>query len=321
MPVLALQPYGSGQVLYCGTDNLWRWRKNKGEQAYNVFWGQVTGRLALTHLLGGAKRTQLSVDKQSYVTGDRVTVYARLYQEGFVPVTDPSVKASYAQQRRRDEGGRATARAARPAGDVPGRVQRAQAGRLRLQRGKRSEDEPAFPVTEPQFEPGETAMNEGQLREMAKRQRRGVFPRGRPRTGCRTSWRSKTEHVRTTVEAELWSSPLVFALIRGVRGAEWILRKKAPVEISCFIEQPVRTNSTMPARSQSRRCRHLRDLRRRCRVIWRACAKSARRSAQEIHHRHARPRCVVRARHRRERSSPAKCCWTGSWTCRGPCGW
>ena len=95
MPVLALQAYGTGQVLYVGTDNLWRWRKNRGEQAYNVFWGQVTGRMALTHLLGGAKRTQLSTDKQSYATGERVTVFARLYQEGFVPITAPTVRAEY----------------------------------------------------------------------------------------------------------------------------------------------------------------------------------------------------------------------------------
>ncbi len=230
MPVLALQPYGSGQVLYCGTDNLWRWRKNRGEQAYNVFWGQVTGRLALTHLLGGAKRTQLSVDKQSYAAGDRVTVYARLYQEGFIPVTDPTVKASYSLN------GDAATRA-----DVQLRALPDQPG---MYRGEFNALKPGdyafnvesdaktslhFPVTEPQFEPGETAMNEPVLREMAKRSG-GTFFREEDLDGLPNLVANKTEHVRSTVEAELWSSPLVFAVIFAVAVLEWILRKKSQLK-------------------------------------------------------------------------------------------
>src|SRR5262249_20361687 len=31
MPVVAAQQYGMGQVMFVGTDNTWRWRKNKGD--------------------------------------------------------------------------------------------------------------------------------------------------------------------------------------------------------------------------------------------------------------------------------------------------
>ena len=226
MPVLALQPYGTGQVLYVGTDNLWRWRKNQGERAYNVFWGQVAGRMALTHLLGGAKRTQLSTDKESYVTGDRVTVYARLYQEGFVPVTTPTVRAEYVV------GNDAATRTAVPLRALPGQpgIYRGEFNALRPGEYALSvETDPAAPLrfaaTEPRFEPGETAMNEPLLRDMARRSG-GAFFREEDLAGMPEVVSRKAERVRTVVEGELWSSPLVFAVIFGVAVAEWLLRRR-----------------------------------------------------------------------------------------------
>ena len=52
MPVVALQGYGAGEVLWVGTDNTWRWRKNKGDEFYLTLWSQMIQRLAQTHLLG-----------------------------------------------------------------------------------------------------------------------------------------------------------------------------------------------------------------------------------------------------------------------------
>ena len=42
-------------------------------------------RLALPHLLGASKRTQLTLDKKEYVTNEKVNLYARLYTEGYAP--------------------------------------------------------------------------------------------------------------------------------------------------------------------------------------------------------------------------------------------
>jgi len=94
MPVIAVQKYGLGQVMYVGTDNTWRWRRNVGDMYYTALWGQIAQRVSLQHLLGVSKRTQLTSDRQNYVAGDRVTVYARLYAEGYDPVQEPVVKAT-----------------------------------------------------------------------------------------------------------------------------------------------------------------------------------------------------------------------------------
>ena len=85
VPVISRQQYGLGQVLYVGTDNTWRWRRNVGDLYYTRFWGQVNQRMAQQRFIGTDKRTQISLNKQNYMTGDRVRVYARLYQAGYEP--------------------------------------------------------------------------------------------------------------------------------------------------------------------------------------------------------------------------------------------
>src|SRR5690606_36703841 len=86
MPILALQQFGSGQVFYAGTDNTWRWRRGPGEAYHTTVWSQIVQRLALPHVLGETNRTRLSTDRQEYATGDRVTLFARLYNPDYSPV-------------------------------------------------------------------------------------------------------------------------------------------------------------------------------------------------------------------------------------------
>src|SRR4029079_16680922 len=88
--------YGLGQVVYMGTDNTWRWREGSGGVLHPLIWSQIIQHLALQHLLGGSKRTQLSADKERYIAGERVTVFARLYDANFAPLHEPSVRGSYA---------------------------------------------------------------------------------------------------------------------------------------------------------------------------------------------------------------------------------
>src|SRR5437764_3826347 len=98
MPVMAMQQYGLGQVMLVGTDNLWRWRRNIGDKYHAMLWGQLTQRMALPHLLGSSKRTQLMADQKKYTTGQRGTIYARLYTEAFEPMTEAAVKGHFGEK-------------------------------------------------------------------------------------------------------------------------------------------------------------------------------------------------------------------------------
>jgi hypothetical protein len=225
MPVIALQQYGLGTVVFVGTDNTWRWRKNAGDVHYTALWGQVAQRVSLPRLLGGSKRTQLNTDRQNYVTGDRVTIYARLYSAGFDPVQEPSVKGVYGL--RDASGGKAEA-TLRPVPEQPG-----------LYRGEFVAGAPGdyqffveqdlnapldFTVAEPKFELGETAMNEPLLRDLASMTGGALF-REEDLHKLPDAIRARTDRVRSPLEVPLWSSPLYFLLLLGVVTAEWVLRK------------------------------------------------------------------------------------------------
>jgi len=234
MPAMALQQYGVGQTLYMGTDDTWRWRQGTGVAAYPQFWGQVVQRLALAHLLGSSKRTQLSVDKEHYNTADRVTVFARLYDENFEPVKQPSVNGSYAVES-------PPGQPQSPSQNVQLRALPDQPGMYRgdfvaLTPGTYKfsvESDPQtaieFAVTKSRFELGETAMNEPLLKAMAQASG-GVFFREEDLATLPDKLSQKDERISRVIDADIWSSPFYFLLVTGVVVAEWLVRKRSELK-------------------------------------------------------------------------------------------
>ena len=228
MPVIAFQQYGLGQVLYVGTDNTWRWRKNSGENEYRQLWSRITQRMALAHLLGGAKRTQLTANKQNFTTGESVTVYARLYGEGFEPIKEAVVNGFY------------TIGSGGGLGDKQEVALRAVPGQPGMYRGEFVTITPGtyrfsvaidpktgleFGVSEPRFELGETALNEPLLKAMAGASG-GAFFREEDLPKLSGTITQAAESIRSKRDVEVWTSPFYFLLMLGVVTAEWVLRKR-----------------------------------------------------------------------------------------------
>ena len=233
MPIMAIQQYGLGQVMFVGTDNVWRWRRNQGDKYYTLLWGQIVQRLSLPHLLGESKRTQLTLDKKSYATGDRATVYARLYSEGYEPVIAPSVAGHYIlsgapTSAPSAEYGAAQSVTLRPLPEQPG-MYRGEftapvAGNYQFSVASDQNTKLPFAVTEPKLELGDTAMNEAGLREMAAASG-GTFFHEEDLIKLPDSVAKKAEKVQSTVDVDLWSSPIYFLTLMAIVTAEWILRK------------------------------------------------------------------------------------------------
>jgi len=226
MPVIAVQQYGLGQVMFVGTDNTWRWRKNAGDFYYTLIWGQISQRISIQRLLGVSKRTQLSTDRQNYYTGDRVTVYARLYSGvGFDPVQEQSVKAFFGLK---NGSGPRPEVSLRPVPEQPamyrGEFIAPVAGAYNFWVESDPQTLLDFNVTEPKFEFGETAMNEPLLKDLAS-STGGQYFREEDLHKLPNTISAKTERVQSPLEVELWASPLYFLLMLGVVTAEWVLRK------------------------------------------------------------------------------------------------
>jgi hypothetical protein len=225
MPVMAVQQYGLGQVMYVGTDNTWRWRRNVGDLYYTTIWGQIAQRVSLQRLLGGSKRTQLTTDRQNYMTGDRVSLYARLYTAGFEPIQEPSVKGLYTIKGAQGTPAEVTLRGVpEQPGLYHGEFIVALPGAYQFLVEPDPNTALEFSVTEPKFEFGDTAMNETLLRELAATTG-GTFFREEDLYKLPDTIRLKTERVRSPLEVELWSSPLYFLLLLSVVTVEWVLRK------------------------------------------------------------------------------------------------
>ena len=226
MPVIAVQQYGLGQVMFVGTDNTWRWRKNVGDYFYTAIWGQIAQRTSIQRLLGVSKKTQLSTDRQNYLTGDRVTIYARLYSGvGFEPVQEPSVKGFHGLKNGTGPRPEVILR------QIPEQPAMYRGEFIAPTAGAYSfwiESDPQtlldFNVTEPRFEFGETAMNEALLKDLAN-VTGGQFFREEDLHKLPDAISAKTERVRSPMEVELWASPLYFILMLLVVSAEWVLRK------------------------------------------------------------------------------------------------
>ena len=230
MPVLAIQQYGVGQVFFLGTDDLWRWRRDEGVNEYPVLWGQIVQGAALAHLLGASKKTQLSVDKEEHNVGDPVTVYARLYNDSFQPITASQVPAEYevdtgirgSEAEKQEVVLRAVPE---QAGMYRGDFVALKAGRYRFATAADPVTAVEFRASEPQFELGETAMNEPLLKQIAAISG-GRYFREEDLADLAKELNRKPETLHEARDVELWSSPLYFLLMCMVVVTEWVLRKK-----------------------------------------------------------------------------------------------
>ena len=221
--VMAVQPYGRGQVMVVGTDNTWRWRQGGNEAVYATFWGQVVQRLALPHLLGESRTAQVSTDRTTYAVGDRVTVTARVYTGGFAPLADAAVPGTLAVA------GRTTPLALSAVADEPGvyrgELVAAAAGEYTFALDRDAKATAAFAVAAVSRELAVTGMNEPLLREMAAASG-GAFFREEDLAKLPDALRPPSaDAAASVIEVPLWSTPAYFGLVVAVLTAEWVVRK------------------------------------------------------------------------------------------------
>jgi hypothetical protein len=233
MPVIALQQYQLGQVLYVGTDNTWRWRRNKGDSFYITLWGQMIYRTALNHLLG-SKRTRIEQEKNQYTVGEQVTFYAHVYDTSYSPVLDDSINGYYgaidgpaAHVEHQVKLRRVPSEPGMYKGQftaiVPGNYQ------FHLDKPGDPDKKENFSITESTVEFGDTAMNAPLLAEMAK-MTGGEFYREEDLYKLPEAIRARNEKISWNVDVELWSTKWFFALALALVTAEWVLRKSVELK-------------------------------------------------------------------------------------------
>ncbi len=87
LPVIALQRFGAGKVLFHATDELWRWRFRDGERIYSRYWIQALRFLSRTQSLDGARGVEFTADRQTYQRGDSVKLRLQVLDERQLPAS------------------------------------------------------------------------------------------------------------------------------------------------------------------------------------------------------------------------------------------
>ncbi|MEO8496485.1 MAG: hypothetical protein ABI614_15560, partial [Planctomycetota bacterium] len=85
-PLIAIRPYGRGQVVYVGFNEMWRMRKRYGERYYQRFWSQVIYRLGMSHAVGAEKRFVAEFDRMTYRVDDEAVFTVEAFNEDYQPL-------------------------------------------------------------------------------------------------------------------------------------------------------------------------------------------------------------------------------------------
>lgn len=92
LPVIMMQRFGAGKVIFHATDETWQWRRRVGDLYYGRYWVQAIRYLSRSRLLGQSKSAELKSDRLVYNRGEKVTLRVRFFNEAEIPSGDDPVE-------------------------------------------------------------------------------------------------------------------------------------------------------------------------------------------------------------------------------------
>ena len=91
LPLLVTKTYGTGKVLFMGTDGAWRWREGVEDKYHYRFWGQVARWMAYQRSMAAGKQMRLYFSPDRPQVSDTVTFYANVAAAGGEPLQNGTV--------------------------------------------------------------------------------------------------------------------------------------------------------------------------------------------------------------------------------------
>lgn len=91
IPLIATKTYGTGKILFMGTDGAWRWRKGVEDKYHYRFWGQVARWMAYQRSMASDELMRLFYSPDRPRTGDTLTLNANVMSVGGEPLQSASV--------------------------------------------------------------------------------------------------------------------------------------------------------------------------------------------------------------------------------------
>ena len=230
-PIVAIQKYGAGEVLWIGTENTWRWRKNTGDLYHTRFWGQIVQRMAGRRLATGSRRSELRSDRAIAKEGENFTVFARLLDENFLPREDETIEATLVKSNSNTADSKKVTLRAVPGspGYYRSEFSAEDQGRYRLTIIDDESSGIDLNVRGADREFAKTAIDEKTLKEIADITN-GSYLREENLNDLPTIAKIEPAKIKISREATLWSSPLYLILLLLPITIEWFMRKFAELK-------------------------------------------------------------------------------------------
>jgi hypothetical protein len=230
-PLFVTQHVGRGRVFWSATDETWLWRYLQGDYPwFYPFWQQAMYWTREGKLLG-ARRFRVGVDKERYIRGEPVQVFANAYDERFEPLTEPTlevtvdppaglaglerIKVQLQKDKARD-------------GYYEGQYRPDDTGLYRIWAGGEDESSRAtakFSVFIPDREDDEPILDVAALKELAQESSNGqFFPIDQVHKLNEAVQKSENQ-LRETREDDLWDAPLAYLIFALLITVEWVVRK------------------------------------------------------------------------------------------------
>jgi uncharacterized membrane protein len=228
-PLVVHARYGSGTVLYLGTDELWRWRYRPGPLTHDRFWGSVLQQMALARLLGESRTLTLHVTREELGVGEEQTLTARVMTEGFQPAVEETidVMVDLDDAEHTAERYKVTLNSiGKGAGLYEGRFTPGRPGRFTATLDYGGEKAAAiFRASAPQIEFENPALDREKLTGWATLTGGNVYdPWNLKDLPAEITAKARVAVVR--FEDELWDAPLWAFLFILFAGTEWFMRKR-----------------------------------------------------------------------------------------------
>ncbi len=228
-PLVAWHRYGTGKCMSMASDRLWRLRFKTGDKYHWRVWSQSIQFLTLSRLMGEHKRIRLETDRTLYQDGEQVRLYAHVLDEDFEPVVQQSFEISVNGADGNELREPVSLQPDRTSpGLYEGYFTAPAAGRYRLEANeddKEISNTTEFQVAVVNRELSDTHMRRDGLQRMAELTGgRLLAPEEMAKLGSLLDAKPITTSVRS--ERPLWDGWLVAALLIGLLGMEWILRRR-----------------------------------------------------------------------------------------------
>ncbi len=95
IPVIAMQRFGTGKVVFHATDELWRWRWRAGDLYYGRYWIQMIRYLTRSRLIGRSRAADLNSDRLVYKQGDSASLRVQFFDQRLIPEVEDGVVVAY----------------------------------------------------------------------------------------------------------------------------------------------------------------------------------------------------------------------------------